>query len=235
MTADVAPARSATPEVQNLAGGGGKPSSGIEDNRTLAALRAGDEAAFRQLIDRHGPLMMRIAQHYVRNRAAADDVVQETWLGVLQGIDRFEGRSSLKTWMFRILTNIAQRRARRERRTVPLSSLVGDTAESQTAVPDDRFLGSRDEWPGHWSSVPMRWSALPEERVLSHETFLVAEESIGSLPPNQRAVIDLRDVHGWTASEVCELLDISEANQRVLLHRARSKVRRALEDHLTPG
>jgi RNA polymerase sigma-70 factor, ECF subfamily len=232
VTTDDVPAGVVLPEVKDPGGG---PGSGTENDRVLAALRAGDEAAFGQLIDQHGPLMMRIAQLYVRDRAAADDVVQETWLGVLQGIDRFEGRSSLKTWMFRILTNIARRRARQERRTVPLSSLVEDAGESRAAVPVDRFLGSGDEWPGHWSSFPQRWSALPEERVLSQETFLVAEKSIGSLPPNQRAVIDLRDVHGWTSTEVCELLDISEANQRVLLHRARSKVRRALEDHLTPA
>ena len=200
----------------------------------VAALRAGDEQTFTELVRMHSGLMQRIALLYVGNRALADEVVQETWLAVLQGIDRFQGRSSLKTWLFRILTNIAQRRARHERRSVPLSSLAPQDDEWTGSVASERFLGPDERWTGHWVSFPSLWSALPDEHLLSVETLAVARRSIDSLPPSQRTVIDLRDVHGWTSAEVCELLEISEANQRVLLHRARSKVRQALEDHLTP-
>lgn len=205
-----------------------------EEVRILDSLRAGDEQTFRRLVDQHGPLMRRIAYLHVGNGAVADEVVQESWLGILQGIDRFEARSSLKTWMFRILTNIAQRRAKQERRSVPMSSLLEGTDESEPSVAIERFFGSDEQGPGNWASSPQHWSELPEDRLLSGETLEVAENSIAALPPNQRAVIDLRDVHGWTSAEVCELLEISEANQRVLLHRARSKVRQVLENHLTP-
>jgi RNA polymerase sigma-70 factor (ECF subfamily) len=205
-----------------------------DESRLIESLRAGDEDAFMSLVERHGPLMLRIAQLYVRSRSVAEEVVQETWLGVLEGIERFESRSSLKTWMFRILTNIAQRRARQEGRSVPFSSLDEDEERTAPTVAAERFLGQGDQWPGHWVSFPRHWSALPEDRLLSNETLSVAAQSIGGLPPNQRAVIDLRDVQGLTSGEVCDLLDISEANQRVLLHRARSKVRQALEEHLTP-
>lgn len=204
-----------------------------DEHQVIALLRAGDAGTFRRLVDQHGPLMLRIAHMYVGTRAVADEVVQEAWLGVLNGIDRFEARSSLKTWIFRILTNIAKRRARQERRTVPLSSLVEDAHEGHPSVAVERFLGPDAAWPGHWATVPQRFSSLPEERLLSQETLQVAAKSIAVLPPNQRAVMELRDVHGLTSAEVCDLLDITEANQRVLLHRARSKVRRALEDHLT--
>jgi RNA polymerase sigma-70 factor, ECF subfamily len=203
------------------------------EDQVIVLLRAGDAGTFRDLVDQHGPLMLRIAHMYVRNRAVADEVVQEAWLGVLNGIDRFEARSSLKTWIFRILMNIAQRRARQERRTVPLSSLVADTHEGHPSVAVERFIGPDAAWPRHWATVPQRFSALPEDRLLSQETLQIAAKSIAVLPPSQRAVIELRDVHGWTSTEVCGLLEITEANQRVLLHRARSKVRQALEDHLT--
>jgi RNA polymerase sigma-70 factor, ECF subfamily len=198
----------------------------------VAALRAGDEHAFNELVAQHSGLMNRIARVYVGNGAIADEVVQETWLGVLEGIDRFEGRASLKTWLFRILMNIAQRRAKQERRSVPLSSLAHEE-QSGPSVEPERFLGPDSRWPGHWASFPQPWNDLPEDRLLSQETLTVVRRSIDTLPPNQRTVIDLRDVHGWTSSEVCDLLEISEANQRVLLHRARSKVRQALDGHLT--
>jgi RNA polymerase sigma-70 factor (ECF subfamily) len=203
------------------------------EEAVVAALRAGNEHAFNDLVSQHSGLMHRIARLYVGTSAVAEEVVQEAWLGVLQGIDRFEGRASLKTWLFRILTNIAQRRAKQERRSVPLSSLVQEEEEWLSVAPE-RFLGPDARWPGHWASFPQPWNELPEDRLLSQETFGVARRSIDALPPNQRAVIDLRDVHGWTSGEVCDLLRISEANQRVLLHRARSKVRQALEDHLIP-
>jgi RNA polymerase sigma-70 factor (ECF subfamily) len=206
-----------------------------DETRLIASLRAGDEDAFMALVEQHGPLMLRIAGLYAGSRSVAEEIVQETWVGVLEGIERFEGRSSLKTWMFKILTNIAQRRARQEGRSVPLSSLDEPGEPSAPSVAAERFMSRGDPWPGHWSSVPHNWAGLPEERLLSQETLTVAEQSMSRLPPNQRAVIDLRDVHGWTSSEVCDLLGISEANQRVLLHRARSKVRETLEQHLAPA
>ena len=174
--------------------------------------------------------LLRVAQIYVASRAVAEDVVQETWIGVLNGIDRFEGRSSLKTWIFRILTNIAKTRGQREGRTVPFSALERPDAVPEAAVDADRFLpADHERWPGHWSSKPEPW---PEERLLAAETREVVERAIEQLPPAQRAVISLRDVEGWSSEETRNALGVSETNQRVLLHRARSKLRQALEDYL---
>jgi RNA polymerase sigma-70 factor (ECF subfamily) len=198
----------------------------------LARLRAGDESAFMELVDEYGPQMLRVAEMYVSTRAVAEEVVQETWLAVLAGIDRFEARSSLKTWIFRILTNRAKTRGIRERRVVPFSSLAAAAEDDGPAIDPERFEPPGTRWEGHWSSYPTRWSNLPEERLLAQELVEAARRAIDALPPNQRTVITLRDVDGWDADEVCELLDISEVNQRVLLHRARSKVRQALEREL---
>jgi RNA polymerase sigma-70 factor (ECF subfamily) len=206
----------------------------LEERALCAALRRGDEGAFSRLVELyHGPLK-RLALTYVRSSAVAEEVVQETWLGVITGIDRFEERSSLKTWIFRILTNIAKTRAVREGRTVPLSALVRSEIDSDDpAVDPDRFLDQQHaKWPGHWASPPAHWGDLPEERLAGRETIEVIKRAIDDLPPAQRQVVVLRDVEGWDSDEVCELLDLSEANQRVLLHRGRSKVRRALELHL---
>ncbi len=200
-----------------------------DDAALVEALRAGDESAFMQLIDDYGPQMLRVAMLYTPTRAVAEDVVAETWLAILDGLDRFEGRSSLKTWIFRILVNRARTRGVRERRSVPFSSL-GDGEER--SVEPDRFLPPGDRSAGHWAAAPARWSDLPEERLLAGETVAAAHAAIEELPPAQRTVITLRDVEGWDANEVCDLLGISEGNQRVLLHRARAKVRRALERHL---
>jgi RNA polymerase sigma-70 factor (ECF subfamily) len=202
----------------------------LTDDDTLRALKRGDERAFRELVERHQSLMLRVARRYVRTAAAAEEVVQETWLGVLNGLDRFEGRASLKTWIFRILTNRALTRAERDGRVVPFSSLAGD----DPAVDSDRFRPEDDEWPGHWKSSPPSWDGLPEERLLARETLALVGEAIAGLPERQHLVILLRDVEGWSAGEVCQALAISEANQRVLLHRARSKVRRSLEAYLDP-
>ncbi|TML60777.1 MAG: sigma-70 family RNA polymerase sigma factor [Actinobacteria bacterium] len=166
--------------------------------------------------------MLRVARMYVSSRAVAEEVVQEAWVAVLDGIGRFEGRSSLKTWIFRILTNIAKTRGQREGRSIPFSSLVSD---DEASVDPDRFAEN-----GQWSSPPRSWG--PEERLLGGETRAVVEAAIAELPPNQAIVISMRDVGGFTAEEACNALDISETNQRVLLHRARSKVRQALEDYL---
>ena len=201
-----------------------------DDARLVAALRAGDEAAFRMLVAELHASLVRVALIYVPTRALAEEVVQETWLGVLRGLDRFEGRSSLKTWIFRILTNTAKTRAQREGRTVPFSSLQSPGTVPEPAVDADRFRpDDHPRWPGHWDSPP---EALPEERLVAAETRAHLDAAIAALPASQRAVITLRDVQGWTSEEVCNALGVTETNQRVLLHRARSKVRAALEDYL---
>jgi RNA polymerase sigma-70 factor, ECF subfamily len=206
---------------------------GDDDDVLVEALRRGDETAFLTLVGRYGPMMLRVAQTYVRSRAVAEEVVQETWLGVLSGIDRFEGRSSLKTWLFRILTNRAKTRGERESRSVPFSALAGDEDDDGPSVPADRFLGpDHPQWPGHWAASPSSWSAIPDERLMSHEVLEHVRAAIEELPIRQRQVISLRDVEGWSADEVCEALDLSAANQRVLLHRARSRVRGELELYL---
>jgi len=202
-----------------------------EDLAFVDRLRAGDEAAFMMLVDRHQGPMLRIARMYVSTRAVAEEVVQEAWLGILQGLDRFEGRSSLRTWMYRILVNIAKTRGQREGRSVPFSALAGDD-QAEPAVADSWFQGSGGEWPGHWSSLPNDWRGVPEERVLAGETLRVIGEAVSALPPMQAEVIRLRDVLGWSSEEVRNALDLSETNQRVLLHRARSKVRRAVDGYL---
>ena len=173
--------------------------------------------------------MIAVARTYVRTRAVAEEVAQEAWLGVIKGIDRFEGRSSLRTWILRILVNTAMGRGVREARSLPFSSL-GD--EQESAVEPDRFRPPGAAFAGHWNRYPGDWSSLPEETLLGRETLDVAKREIEELPDSQRTVITMRDIAGCSAEEVCDLLDISAANQRVLLHRARSKVRAALERHL---
>jgi RNA polymerase sigma-70 factor (ECF subfamily) len=205
----------------------------VKESQLVEALRAGDEDAFVELIRRHGGSMLRVARLYVSSRAVAEDVVQETWLAVLTGIDRFEGRSSFKTWLFQILTNRAQTRAAKERRSVPFSALIDEElAAEEPSVEADRFRGQGERFAWHWTSSPQRWAELPEARLLAHETISIVEQAAASLPPAQRAVVTLRDIVGWDADEVCQVLGISAANQRVLLHRARTKVRKALERHL---
>jgi RNA polymerase sigma-70 factor, ECF subfamily len=195
------------------------------DEQLVERLRARDEAAFEELVRRYNASLLRFARQFVPTAAVAEDVVAETWLGVLKGIDRFEGRSSLKTWIFRILANTAKTRGQREARSVPFSALEeGDTAFEPT-VDRSRFLGT-----GHWGAPPRAW---PEDRLLRDETRAVLERAIAGLPPTQRIVVSLRDVEGWSADEVRNALDLSETNQRVLLHRGRAKVRRALEEYLT--
>jgi RNA polymerase sigma-70 factor (ECF subfamily) len=201
-----------------------------DESALVAALRSGDEAAFAQLLDAYGGAMRRLALGFVHNAAVADEVVQEAWLGVLRGIGRFEGRSSLKTWIFRILTNTAKTRAERESRSRPFSSFDEDTDAGEPTVDPDRFQNPLH--PGGWTTFPEPWSA-PEPQLLARETRSLIESAIDALPPAQRVVISLRDVEGWPAEEVCNVLELSESNQRVLLHRARAKVRASLEDYLT--
>jgi RNA polymerase sigma-70 factor (ECF subfamily) len=201
------------------------------DAALVARLRDGDESAFVELIDSYGATMLRVAQMFVRDRATAEEVVQETWLAVLNGIDRFEGRSSLKTWLFRILTNRAKTRGQRDGRMVPFSSLAGSGEEDEPSVDPDRFLGPDSAEPGAWAAPPRAW---PQDKIVEKETLGVIQMAIEQLPDAQREVIRLRDVEGWTPMEVAEALEITDGNQRVLLHRARSKVRAALERYLDP-
>jgi RNA polymerase sigma-70 factor (ECF subfamily) len=196
----------------------------------VAALRAGDDAAFGLLIDRYYGLMLRVARQYVATREAAEDVVQETFLGVIEGIHRFEQRSSLRTWLFRILVNQAKTRGVREGRSRPFSSLVGDADADEPAVDPDRFVAD-GRWAGFWG-VPPSAQHLPEAKLLAAEFGDRFAEALATLPDMQRMVLELRDVQGFTASEVCDLLELSEVNQRVLLHRARSKARAILERYL---
>ena len=203
------------------------------DEEILAALRRGDEQVFVELVREHQALMLRVASRYVRSRTVAEEVVQEAWLGVLNGLERFEGRSSVKTWIFRILINRAISRAQREGRTVPFSSLAGDgDGDGEPAVDPDRFRPDSDRYAGGWKRFP---DPLPEQRLLERETLAMIEAAIGELPDRQQLVIVLRDIEGWSAGEVCDSLAISEVNQRVLLHRARSKVRSCLESYLNPA
>jgi RNA polymerase sigma-70 factor, ECF subfamily len=216
-------------------GAGGTQLAAEEANERalVAALRAGDEAAFAALVDRYSPSMIRVAQGYVRTRAVAEEVVQEAWVGVLRGLDRFEGRAALKTWIFRILVNTAKTRGERESRTVPFSSLAGHEDEGGPSVDPDRFRDPSHRWGGHWAEPPERWETSPEHALIGAETREVVDAVIRTLPARQQQVITLRDIDGWDSDEVCNVLGLSETNQRVLLHRARSKVRAALEDYMT--
>jgi RNA polymerase sigma-70 factor (ECF subfamily) len=198
------------------------------DLALVERLRAGDEEAFMALVEKLQPSMLRVARMFVSTQAVAEECVQECWLGVLQGLDRFEGRSSLRTWIFRILTNIAKTRGQREGRSVPFASLAGDDLDAPAWDPGS-FLGDDDAWAGHWSSLPNDWRGVPEDRLLSAETRAVVAAVLADLPPMQAEVLRLRDVAGWTSDEVRNALDLTETNQRVLLHRARAKVRRALD------
>ncbi len=203
------------------------------EDQLLERLRSGDESAFMELVERYQSKLKCVARMYVSTSAAADEVIQETWLGVLKGIRRFEGRSSLKTWVFRILINIAMRRRQRDGRLVPFSALAkNETEATELAVEPDRFFESGNPSQGHWAVPPTSWGSNPERRLLSQACMDQLQQAIGELPPAQKSVVTLRDVSGWTAEEVCELMEISEANQRVLLHRARSRIRSAMEAYL---
>jgi RNA polymerase sigma-70 factor (ECF subfamily) len=214
----------------DTAGGQASP----EDLLTVAALCRGDEQAFALLLERYHGSMLRLAQLYVPSRAVAEEVVQEAWLGVLQGLARFEGRASLKTWIFRILTNRARTCGQREGRSVPFSGLASEAADpgEPTVDPGQFWPADHPQWANIWVSYPRSWEGRPEDQALARELRAEIQQAIGALPPVQREVITLRDVEGWPAEEICSMLGISEANQRVLLHRARAKVRRELDRYL---
>jgi RNA polymerase sigma-70 factor (ECF subfamily) len=203
-----------------------------DDADLLAALRRGDEAAFAWLLDHYDQPLRRLARSFEATPAAADEVVQETWLAVIEGIYRFEGRSSLKTWIYRILVNKARTRGVRDKRSVAFAGL-GEDGLGPT-FPADRFLpADHPEWPGHWATPPPPWEELPAARLEAKETLQQIYAAIQALPQPHRQVITLRDVEGWSSEEVATLLDLTPANQRVILHRARARVRATLETYLT--
>jgi RNA polymerase sigma-70 factor, ECF subfamily len=201
------------------------------DAEWVAALKNGDERAFAALIETYHTQMIRVATAFVSDPAVAEEVVQETWIGLLRGIGRFEGRSSLKTWVFSILLNKAKSIAKREVRHRHVT-IYEEGASTASSVPPSRFHPAGHPEAGHWAIKPQNWNNLPEEQILSQETLAYLQAAILELPANQREVLVLRDVEGWDTADVCNVLNISETNQRVLLHRARSKVRAMLEDYL---
>jgi len=203
-----------------------------DDDVLVRALRRGDDEAFGWLLDHYSASLLRLARVYVSNLEAAREAVQETWIAVMTGVDRFEQRSSLKTWIHRILVNIARANGVKEHRSVPFASLGSEPEHDERGVNPDRFQGPRDRWPGHWASPPVPWDTVPEQYLAGSETLAIVTSAIGRLPATQQTVITLRDIEGWDADDVCNALEISDTNQRVLLHRARSKVRGALERHL---
>jgi len=209
------------------------PGAGEGEGDLLEALRRGDERAFARLVDRHHASMVRVARLYVASTPAAEEVAQEAWLGVLQGLATFQGRCTLKAWIFSIVGNCAKTRGARDKRMVPLSSLGREDQDGGASVEPERFLDeSHPRWSGHWSKPPEAWS---DERLVAQETVRAIGAAMEALPPAQRAVMTMRDVEGLGSEETCQVLGISEANQRVLLHRARSKVRKAMESFMDEG
>lgn len=201
------------------------------EGELLARLRAGDSAAFAAIVDAWSPVMLHVARRYVGDRCAAEDVVQDSWLGVLRGLGAFEGRSTLRSWTFSILINRAKTRRTRDARTIASAGLTGLEPEGPT-VDSARFQGADGRYPGHWTSTgaPRRWDE-PEGRTIDHETGRLIDEAMDRLPERQRLVVQLRDVQGMTAEETCTALQVSPQNQRVLLHRGRAALRAALEDY----
>jgi RNA polymerase sigma-70 factor (ECF subfamily) len=206
------------------------PRSGDDEAALIASLRNGDEAAFACLVDLHTPAMLRVARGYVRSHEVAEDVVQETWIALLKGIDGFEGRSSLRTWLFTVLINVAKARGVRDQRDADLAV----KAFTDGTVDPARFRAAGQEWQGHWrdDAAPTPFPETPEGSVLGDELVAVARRELDKLPERQRVVVTMRDMLGMDSAEVRELLDVSVANQRVLLHRGRAAVRQGLEDYL---
>lgn len=200
------------------------------DEQIVAGLRAGDEVTFRDLFERNYPMMKRVARGYVGSEAVAEEIVQDTWMAIVTGIGRFEGRSSIRTWIFSILTNQAKSHSARERRAMPFSS-ISQAGADESSVDPDRFQKDDEAWPGHWATPPRPWQK-PERRLMSLEARERLKVALAQLPDRQRVIVGLRDVEGLTAEEVCDLLDLSQENQRVLLHRGRSRLRAVLEEYI---
>ena len=199
----------------------------------VSALRARDETAFEHLLNGWSRSMLRLARSFVSTDASAEEVVQDTWLAVLQGIDGFQGRSTLRTWVYRILVNTAKKRGVRESRIVPWASLQPRAEDIGPSVDPAAFRGASDDYPGHWRSGPTPWQSVEpmrstESTVLTYEVRAQLTTALSSLPERQRVVVTLRDVIGHTSDEVCEMLDVSAGNQRVLLHRGRARLREML-------
>jgi RNA polymerase sigma-70 factor (ECF subfamily) len=229
-SAERSPGQGVTTVVAASRPGGSEPQTEL-----LERLRAGDGAAFSDLVDNWSPALLRVASLYVSTRASAEEIVQETWLAVITQLDRFEGRSSVKTWVFRILENLARTRGTREARSVPWSTAFPEPREPEEGRPtvdSRRFRGPRDRWPGGWTVAgrPARWLPPPEDAAVAAELRRHLADALAELPQRQRTVVELRDVHGLTSDEVCDRLELSPANQRVLLHRGRAKLRARLED-----
>jgi RNA polymerase sigma-70 factor (ECF subfamily) len=197
----------------------------------LEALRRGDEVVFGKLVETHHLALVRLATYYVANAAAAEEVTQETWIAFLEGLDRFEGRSSLKTWLFRTLLNCARNRKRKELHSIPFSAAFDASALAEPSVDATRFYKD-GPWAGHWAVAPRSFAADGERSLLQGELRERIQQAVDRLPPAQREVLTLRDIDGFASDEVCDVLGLSEANQRVLLHRARSKVRAEVERYL---
>jgi RNA polymerase sigma-70 factor, ECF subfamily len=197
-----------------------------DEHELLERLRAGDEQAFAHLVDRCHATTLAVAVAHVRSRAVAEEVVGEAWMAVIRGLDDFDGRTSLRTWILRIAVDIAKTRGREA--SVPLAS----EGEGEPAVDPERFRGADDRYPGGWRVFPASWDRLPDRTLRERDALDVVAAAIAALPPAQRAVIRMRDVDGCSVEEVCDALDLSDGDQRVLLHRARSRVRAALERHL---
>jgi RNA polymerase sigma-70 factor (ECF subfamily) len=200
----------------------------------VRALRAGDEEMFRRVVAREHATLFRLARAHVQDDAAAADIVQETWLAAIRGLDSFEGRGSLRSWLASIAVNQARRRGARDARQRPSAELTRTDAEHPGGWSSDRFRGPDDRWPGHWSRFPADWSTVPDRAFEGAEVMAAVRAAIDALPGRQRSVVLLRDVLGWTSPEVCDALALCDGNERVLLHRGRSSVRRALEAVLEP-
>lgn len=210
----------------------GSVPAAVSDQELVDRLRSGDEQTFVDLVRRWSPSMLRLARRHVGSEASAEDVVQEAWLGVLEGLDRFEGRSSLRTYVFTILVNRAKTRGVREHRTVPVPAAASDDSSTGPVVDPGRFQGPDGDYPGHWTSAgqPQAWQQ-PENRIVARETMSEVERALDALPERQRIVVILRDVQGLSSDEVCGILQVTAVNQRMLLHRGRSALRAVLEDY----
>jgi RNA polymerase sigma-70 factor (ECF subfamily) len=206
-----------------------RPARIDDDSRVIDALMVGDEATFRSLVEYYQPRLVRLAQIYVHDRTLAEDVTQEAWLGMLTGLNRFAGHSSLKTWLFGILINCARASRRRESHTIPFSMFDDPEVDVPPSVAPERFHPAGHRWQGHWATPPEEW---PEEHLMKVETRRQVEQAVLRLPPNQRVVVTLRDLDGWTATEVCDVLGLTAVNQRVLLHRARTRLRQEIDAYI---